>query len=298
MKIVKNSLLILILFLLILKGNLAFSYAYTALNFWFEKLVPSMFVSMVICRLCLDYDVFSKIPFLFKIMGKLFHANPAGCSLILSSILLGFPSGAVLIDQKVKEKKLDPSCAKRLIYCISIATPSFILITCGNVLLKDIQFGLLLWLIQISISFLFLMVYSKPKIELNPTRQDNSFFINLKNAVKNSGIALFYIGGYLMIFLTVFNLLTTNLPYTLKEILKAMGEFSSATQSIANSYFPFSFQFAFIAAILGFNGFCVHLQIFSLCENTPLFYPTFLFLRIIQACLSFSLASILFLLLP
>lgn len=298
MKALKTGLLFLIFILLILKGNLAFSYALTALSFWFEKLVPSMFVSMVICRLCLDYNIFSKIPFLFKIMGKLFNANHGGCSLILSSIFLGFPSGAILLDQKVQEKELEPLAAKRLILCVSIATPSFILITCGNVLLKDFRLGLLLWIIEISISFLFLRLYSKPRIELDLNKQESSFFINLKNAVKNSGIALFYIGGYLMMFLTVFNLLTSNLPYVVKEILKAIGEFSIATQSVANSYFPLSSQFAFIAAIIGFNGLCVHLQIFSLCENTPLSYPAFLFLRIIQACLSFSLASILSSLLP
>lgn len=294
MKSLKTSLLLLIFILLIVQGNLTFAYASSALTFWFEKLVPSMFVSMVICRLCLDYNIFSKIPFLFKIMGKLFHANDSGCSLILSSIFLGFPSGAVLIDQQVQEKKLTPAAAKRLITCISIATPSFTLITCGSVLLKDIRLGLLLWCIQIGIGFLFLTLYSKPNIQLVFTNQEASFFTNLKNAVKNSGIALFYIGGYLMMFLTVFNLLTLHLPYTFKEIIKAAAEFSLAAQSIAASYFPLSLRFAFIAAVLGFNGLCVHLQIFSLCEHTPLSYPLFLFFRIIQACLSFSLASILF----
>lgn len=289
-----KCILFLIFVYLLVQGNLAFDATKQALNFWFNRLVPSLFVSMVLIQICLDYHLFSNIPVLSSLFEKIFNTNRAGVSLILSSLFLGAPSGAVLVNQKAEKKQLTSTAAKRIITCLSLPTPAFTIITCGSVLLKHKTLGFILWIIEIGLCLLFLGLWQKDRIELKDDPQTVYFFPSFKAAVKNSGITLFYIGGYLMMFLTLFNLFTHSFPYEIKEFLKAAGEFSLGCQSIGTSFLPLSLQFACMAAVLGFNGFCVHLQIFSMSEESHLNYGLFFILRIIQALLGFLLALILF----
>ena len=165
-KAARNILFLLFVFLLV-QGNLAFDATKQALNFWFNRLVPSLFVSMVLIQLCLDYRLFSSIPLISPLFERIFNTNKAGVSLILSCLFLGAPSGAVLVNQKVEEKALNPLAARRLISCLSLPTPAFTIITCGSVLLKNQTLGFLLWIIEIALCLLFLSLWQKDRIELN-----------------------------------------------------------------------------------------------------------------------------------
>lgn len=279
--------------LLLAQGNLAYQATQDALQFWFNQLVPSMFVTMVVVSLCLHYQVFNRLPFLLAPLQSLFNLNQAGSTLFLSCLLMGAPAGATLVDQLVKEHRLSQQEGKRLVSCLSLATPSFIVMTCGALFMQDIRAGFLLWGIQLFLCMLFMLVWRHPRIELELPKQKISFFPTFKNAVKNSGIALFYIGGYLMMFLTLLNITTFFMPDFLVEIIKSIGEFSLGCRSIGQLSLSSMLRLALFAACLGFNGLCVHLQVFSLTENIQLDYRTFLFLRIIQALLGFALAIIL-----
>ena len=168
--------LLLFLFVLVLaRGNLAFEATQQALQFWFNQLVPSLFVTMVLVSLCLDYQVFSGMH-LLKPLAFFFHLNEGGITLFLSCLLLGAPSGAVLANQLVKEKRLHPEAAKRLISCVSLATPSFIVVTCGTVMLQKPMLGVMLWGIELACCALFMLVWHSPKIQLEPLEIHPRFF--------------------------------------------------------------------------------------------------------------------------
>lgn len=297
MKKIGQGVLFLLFVLILVRGSLAYHTTQEALSFWFNQLVPSMFVTMVLVTLCLNYRVFDHLSWLLSLFRVLFNLDQSGISLFLSCLLLGAPAGATLVNQLVKEHRLTQAQAQRLICCLSLATPSFIVMTCGAVFLQSLPLGFLLWGIQILICMLFMLLWRKPRIALNMPNTSIQFFPAFKEAVKNSGIALFYIGGYLMMFLTLLNITTAGLPEQTILTLKSIGEFSLGCSALSQIGLPVVWQFALTAAILGFNGLCVHLQVFSLCDEVTIPYPCFLFLRVIQACLGFSLGSILFLLL-
>ncbi len=290
----KNIQIILVfLFVLILaKGNIAFDATYEALTFWFNKLVPSLFVEMVLMSLCLRYEVFNLFkPITFFLKG-LINMDQSGLNLFFSCLFLGAPAGPVLVNQMVKENRITAQEARRIIYCISLATPSFIVITCGAIFLKSITLGFALWMIQIFICFLFLVVFRVPKIHLEEIKNKDSFFIALKNSITHTGISLFYIGGYLMMVLTILNIITFSLPQISINILKSITEFSLATNMVSQLNLELSLKFILISAILGFNGLCVHLQTNSLVDEVKINYVFYLALRIFQAILSFLIAII------
>ena len=123
--------------------------------------------------------------------------------------------------------------------------------------------------------------------------QSIPFFTSMKNAITTSGLSLFYIGDYLMMVLMVLNIITFALPAQTVNIIKGITEFSLGSSMIAQQKLPIMIQFSFISAILGFGGLYIHLQIFSLAEETQLNYAHFIFMKVIQALLSFALSLIL-----
>ncbi len=279
--------------LLLVQGNIAYEATSQALYFWFNKLVPTMFVTMVVVTLALHYQAFDTLGVLFSPLIKILNINKQAFSLLIACLFVGSPGSTILLDSYVQNNQITNKAAQRLLLCVSLSTPSFIVLTCGVLFFDSIQIGFILWFSQIFITLLLLLFYRYPMIEFNTTITDTSFFITLKKAISTNALALFYIGGYIMLFLTFFNLSSQFLPPLFYPIFLAASEFSLGSQLISTLILPLNIKVGLVAACIGFNGLCVHLQIFSMSEHIDKHYSHFLFLRIIQSLLSFSLAIIL-----
>ncbi len=286
----------LLLFLLgsiLLQGSLSYEASIYALNFWFEKLVPAMFVTMVLVNLCLHYASFDIFKFLFKPLAFLFNCTPQSLSCILSAIFLGAPASCVILSDLVQKKQLESAQAKRLVLCLSLSTPAFIIMTCGALFLQDIQLGFLLYGLQVLIVCLFLCLYREPFISIKTTSNSIPFFITLKKAITSNALALFYIGGYLVMTLTLYQSISWFLPNIMQIIGLAIIEFSLGISLIHQTSLSITMKFALFSLCLGFNGLCVHLQVFSLGTKLQLNYKEFLCFRVFQALITSLLGVIL-----
>ncbi len=290
------SILFCLFIMILFMGGTSVSYTKEALTIWFEKLVPSMFICMVMVRLFYDQQYF---PFLLRPLQRgiyfLFHIDAAGFSLVFSTLLLGFPTGAVLIDEQVKKERLTAAPAKRLLYTCSFATPGFILLTCGSVLYGSLYVGLKLLLIQWLCGIVFLLLTRKQEVYIEEEKKAiPPFLSSLTNALWESGKTLYMIGGYLMLFMTVTSVLMDIIPASLALPLSVFSEFSNGILTIHTQPWPFLTQMVLTSMVLGFGGFCVHMQILGMTSHLNYRYTVYLFWRILQMLLSALFAYLIF----
>lgn len=282
--------------IILLQGDRAILYTKEALSIWFEKLVPSMFLCMVMVRLFYDQGIFQFLLRPFRwLISSVFHMDQNACSLVFSSLLLGFPSGAVLLDEQVAKGYLDDNNAKRLFYTCSFATPGFILLTCGSVLYGSLAVGLKLLAIQWIIGILFLLMTRRQRIIMHqvPVSQ-KPLIASLTNALLESGKTLYMIGGYLMLFMTITSILLDFLPSFIALPVSIFTEFSNGVMVIHKQVWSFQMQMVITSMLLGFGGFCVHMQVIGMTSHISYNYRTYLFWRCLQALLSGVLAYFLF----
>lgn len=292
------SFLILLIFALVLSfGSLSYQISLDALTIWFEKLVPSMFAVLVLVKMLFEQGVLQWLarPIGF-LLAPVFHIEADSFAYVLASIFLGFPAGASFINQEVEAQHLQPQEGQRLIYTCSFATPGFVIMSCGAVLFQSTWIGFQLFLIQILTGLILLILTRKTWIHGSFSHRNSpSLMTSLKKAIQESGITLYMIGGYLMLFMSIAAILVQFVPESMQMPLRILSEFSSGT--VLLSTLPMT-RFAILVMccmLLSFGGLCVHMQVMSMAKATHLRYSSYLGYRMLQALLSGFLAYLIFL---
>lgn len=267
-------------------GQITLMESKKALSIWFEQLIPSMMVSMVLVRVLYKQDVFSlvNIPY----VEKLFKIDSNSFILVICSMFLGFPNGAIFIDEACGRKEIGKAAAQRLIYCCSFAAPGFVILTCGLAFFHSLSIGFLLFLCQILSVFLLLLFTRHTPVAMFPKIQSVNLTLmqSLSAAIKESAYALFMIGGYLMLFMSCTSVLFQFFPFYLNRGLRIISEFSGGMILLHDFAFDTLTLQLLSCLLIGFGGFCVHLQIRSLICHTPFTYSHYLFFRAMQAFLA------------
>ncbi len=272
-------------------GSVTYEASCQALSIWFEKLVPSLFAAMVVIRILDGQGLLTALSQrLFGFTERLFHISPDAFSLVFASFFLGSPTGQILIDDYVRNSRLSQAEGQRLAYCVTVSTPSFILITCGSVLLQSFQYGLMIWLAEFFAVMLMLFFTRKTPValHLDPRGFVPSLFENLKDAVIQAGISLYFIGAYLLLTLVLLNLATMMLPAVWHLPIQCVTEFSLGTNNLAQLPLAVPLKALLMTLVLGFASFSVHLQVLSLTPHLHLAYLRYLSYRLVQAGLAGS----------
>ncbi len=280
----------LIISLCFLLGSLSFELCSVTLTSWFEKLVPSLFVTTLLIRILHDCGFFKEISQRICIFAQpVFNISQSAFSLIISSFLLGAPCNAALINSLCQQNRISENMGKRICTCCCMATPSFIITTCGAVLLKDVKIGIALWFSQI-ISCLFLLFISRGTpiefIAINKKKQP--IFDSLQKNIFETWKTLFLIGGYLMVTTVSISTLTCFLPKSFQQIIQCLAEFTNGCNLIALSSFKHPVKILLICALLSFNGLATWVQVFSLTPSCKPDFLKFAAARIVQLLVSCS----------
>ncbi len=270
---------------IILNGVSTYTYVFKGLNMWFDKLIPSLFIPMVLIKLLYMRNVFSILhP---KWLLHLLNINKETLNLIFSCMLLGFPTSSLLIDQAYTNHLLSKKEAKRLLYICSFAAPGFVIMTCGGLFFHSIKVGIYLFLSQLIAGFILLVcTRNQPVYTKYTNKKSQPFTKQITASIKESGITLYMIGGYLLVFLSFTGVLSKYIPSTWMLPIKILMEFSSGAFQIQSLAIPFYLKSTLLTLLLSFGGFCVHLQIFSMVEHLTLSYVKFLYYRLIQGILA------------
>lgn len=257
-----------------------------ALNLWFEKLVPSMFMSMVCIKLLYESNSLLWIPFPF--CQKLFHISKQGMRLVLCSLLLGFPAGTCFLDEELTKTSISKQAKERLLYICMMPTSGFVIVTLGTLFFHSLSIGFLLYIIQICAVFTLLFITRQHSIQSISSydQSSTSFMSILTKAIKDTGITLFMIGGYILCFRVLTQIFLPYTPFFVQYIGAIFLEFSSGCAYIHEFILSTMQKLYLTTALLSFGGFCIHMQIFSMIQHHQLSYLKFLYYRIGHIILS------------
>lgn len=278
--------LLMALLLCLCYGSTCIKISSQSLTLWFENLVPSMFVTMVLIRLLYKQQMLQHL--VPDRICHIFGLDQSSFALVISSMLLGFPNGSLFIEEAFKRNELDRQSAHRLFLICCFPTPGFVILSCGIGLYHNAKIGFYLYLSSLLYGFLMLWLTRSNSIHTNSVAQHttNSFMQDFSASLLESGTSLFMIGGYLMIFMSVTGIVFSFLPALLSLPLRICAEFSSGVFLIQASSMSYIGKLLSTSALLGFGGLCVHMQIFSMCDTCKTKYHTFFFFRILQSIIS------------
>ena len=260
------------------------------MRLWRDNLIPGMLLPMILVRLIQARGGFDHLK--LALFNKLFNMENNGFACFMCALLLGFPNGALFIDELYENCQINSEGAKRMIKCCSFPTTGFVILSLGTALYRSAKIGWTLYGIQILSGLILLALTRKTKVcPAAPRNNMPTFFPALTDAILKSGRAMFLIGIYLMMFISIFHLVQCILPGPLSLPLQIVSEFSNCCIMLAQSSLPLKLQLTCISALLGFGGLCVHMQVLSsLRIHIP--YHQFLGYRICQAIIAATLTFI------
>ncbi len=237
-----------------------------------------------------------------------------GSYAFIMGIISGYPVGAKIINRFIEDGTCTKQEAERMLAFTNNSGPLFIIGTVGISLFGDTNVGIILFITHIlsclTVGLIFgfiskhIFLSSKNRYYRNnanaKTYNISDLGTILSNSITNSISTVLLIGGFIVLFsiiISIFNNL--NIIDLLADMLANIGipfkfgsglitgllELTNGVNSISCIHTKnMSWQIIASAFLLGFAGFSIFLQIFSIASKNNLSMKTYLIGKILQGC--------------
>lgn len=278
-----NIVLVLLLAASFLKMELVMEVSISTLSTFMNTLFPSLFFSLVLCKLLIQNDFIHQLSKYIPILSY------STISYGIFSSILGFAGGSLLLKDAYERNEISKKDVESVAYCFCMPSISFF-ITIGT-LLKEVRLGLFLYAIQVIYSFFMLSFHSSTKCNLSIQKATLN---SISHAIQSSGLGLYNMLGYILLISSTLTLATLYFPQPIQLLVQYLGEFASSSIEIIQMNLPLTKQFVLLSFVLGFGSISAHLQSYALLPIRPS-YLYYLAYRIGQSLFSacFSLLYVL-----
>ena len=327
---------ILIALCLILFSKSNLSAAKEGLYLWANNVVPSLFPFFVITELLSYTNVIHYIGKLFdKLMRPLFHV-PGECAYaFFMGLISGYPTGGKVVSSMREQGLCTKDEGDRMLAFTNNSGPLFIVSCVGVSMFGDTKTGFLLLITHILAAIsvgIILGKLSTKNSKFSPNfstkhipKSNNLETITLSNlgkilgkSIQNAISTVLVIGGFVVtfsVFLSIlnscnildylskllypiFNILNLNLSFC-KPVLSGIIELTNGVSQV--SIVPIkelSQNVTLCAFLLGFGGFSVLFQVYSMLSKTDLSMKKYFFGKLLQGILAAFYTYILLKLFP
>ena len=301
------------------KTNL--SAASNGLSLWATCVVPSLFPFFVITNLLSYTNVVSFIgKLLDKFMRPFFNVPGISGFAFIMGLISGYPVGAKIVSDFREKGLVSKDEGERLLAFTNNSGPLFILSSVGISLFGDTKTGLLLLCTHVLSCITVGIILGKFSYKIKDNYTSSKTILKTNNVtLKNLGEVLgtsinsaistiLLIGGFVVIFSVIISIL--NSTYALdflskflnpilsflnfdldfsKPLLSGIIELTNGVKSVSNIHIKAISQNIILCAfLLGFGGFSVLFQVFSIVAKTDLSIKKYFFGKLLQG----SIASI------
>ena len=229
------------------------------INIWVNILIPSLLPFIIGANLIVSLKVADIIGYIINPITK-FIFNVSGKSALIFAIsaVSGYPVGAKLASDLRYKKEISYNEAQRLVSFCSTSGPLFIIGAVGVGMFRNDKIGYLMlichYLGAITVGLIF-RHYGNEKIEksksniisnikkiINTPNQDE-FFVSFGNAVINGVNTLLAVGGFVIVFSVVFNILCQfNIINFISSIIYIPLSFLGMTKEACNAFLSGLFE--------------------------------------------------------
>lgn len=286
-----------VIFLLFTHPDVIASGCSLGLTLWYTAVLPSLLPFMIFSNLLVRTGMFRTLNRVYApILRKLFRISDEGCYAVLLGYLCGFPMGAKVIADLVREHHISAEEGTYLLGFCNNVSPAFFLnyvclmkLGCSSVPWKLV---LLFYALPLLYGFFTRPFYQFSDIGAKKQAPTHRLDFPMLDACIMDGFStITRLGGYIMLF-TIFTQFLKLLPLSasLLAFLSAVLEISCGIDQIAAlSVLSPVHRTAFICACTAFGGLCIYAQTQSVLSGTPLSIQSWLKGRIVTALLVFLL---------
>jgi len=296
--------------LILCHSDTAISYMEQGLTLCAKTVIPSLFPFMVLSELLVASGGGEVLGKLCAVpVKRIFGISGASVCALMMGLVCGFPVGtktAVSLCWRglISEKELS-----RLICFCNIPSSAFLINAVGASLFGSRRFGLLLYIICL-LSAILTAVLLRLLFPLSDTKSDSaspvipSGMTVFTHAVTAAAMAMLYVCAYVVFFSALIGTLghllhTWGADRTITAFLFGIFELSGGVMQ-ASAIPNRRLGQLLTAALCGWSGISVHLQILSLCDDfsTPFSFRPYIWCKLLQGGLCAALFCIALRLLP
>lgn len=272
-----NVVLLLLIVFSFFKIDIVMEVSVATLSSFTNTLFPSMFFSLVLCKLLIQNGFIKQLSKYFPFLS--YSTFVYG----ILSALLGFAGGTLLLKDAYERNEI----SKRDVECVSccFCIPSFSFFITIGTLLNQPTLGIFLFGVQCIFSFFMLCFLPSTKCVLG---NQKATLHSIKDAIQSSSYGLYIMLGYILLISISLRLMTLYFPLPLQISIQYLGEFASSCLHIIHSDIVLTKQLILLAFVLGFGSFSAHLQVYALLPIRPSYLYYFAY-RIGQSIFSASI---------
>ena len=277
---------ILIFFLCMLSfPQTVFAGASYGLLLWFRHVLPTLLPYMVLINILIRTPALHWIchitsPFLCPLLGTSYYGTFA----VLTGFLCGYPMGAKTTSDLLNVNKISRSEASYLLSFCNNTSPAFILsyVVAQNMKERNlcIPFFLILTFTPLMLSFIFRLFYRLPESSCSFPQVTPGSFSNPSESISNSFLdrcilnafeSVTKVGGYMMMFSVLIQLLASVLPNTIFSLLLYSSlEISTGIRLLFSSALYTTEKIILCAFLTSFGGWCCIAQTYSMISGSQL----------------------------
>ena len=255
----KNKYIVIILatmLIILINPKISAYGAANGLGIWMNTIIPTLYPFIIISNL------------LVKIYGKSYK-NKLFLPLALG-ILCGYPVGATLAKGLLSNN--DTKNAQFVLNCGNLPSPMFILVIVIEKALSLPKITSLIIYTPIFFMILFFIPKDYRYEDINSSQKAKVNFIkNLDECVYEASIATLKIGGYIILFSMLSQLISSSiLPEYIKPLVISFLEITNGIFAISGSQYPYYLKVLFIMCATSFGGLCTLMQTYSVIGETEL----------------------------
>ena len=298
---------ILILFFSMLSfPQTVFTGASYGLVLWFRHVLPTLLPYMVLINILIRTPALHWIchitsPFLCPLLGTSYYGTFA----VLTGFLCGYPMGAKTTSDLLNVNKISRSEASYLLSFCNNTSPAFILsyVVAQNMKERNlcIPFFLILTFTPLMLSFIFRLFYRLPESSCsfpqvtpgsfsNPSESISDSFLD--RCILNAFESVTKVGGYMMMFSVLIQLLASILPNTIFSLLLYSSlEISTGIRLLFSSALYTTEKIILCAFLTSFGGWCCIAQTYSMISSSQLPILPYITAKLVTALVTSLLIS-------
>ena len=298
---------ILILFFSMLSfPQTVFTGASYGLVLWFRHVLPTLLpymilINVLICTPALHWICRITSPFLCPLLGTSYYGTFA----VLTGFLCGYPMGAKTASDLLDTQKISRSEASYLLSFCNNTSPAFILsyVVAQNMKERNlcIPFFLILTFTPLMLSFIFRLFYRLPESSCsfpqvtpgsfsNPSESISDSFLD--RCILNAFESVTKVGGYMMMFSVLIQLLASVLPNTIFSLLLYSSlEISTGIRLLFSSALYTTEKIILCAFLTSFGGWCCIAQTYSMISSSQLPILPYITAKLVTALVTSLLIS-------
>jgi len=245
--------------------------------------IPSLFFFFILSNLFIESGMCQSIGrVLSKILSPLFNLSGPACVAFILSLIAGYPAGGIGCVTLYKSGGISKAECERLLMFSNNCGPAFIITAVGASMLGSIKTGVILYIVHIfsAVSLGIITGRMSKKSESSAISgmksAKKSPLILFTEAIKKSAAIMLDVCAIIVTFSAVTGLLTScGIFEMLSDILKAANIPDIVSSSLPAAILELTYgaslicrenadtvmTAALLSGIIGFGGFCVHIQL-------------------------------------